>query len=311
MAPHVREGGMRRDPIQSGAQDVEPSEGAGDDGGDPQRRAGHGDSEAAEGDQHEGCDQHRDRSVHGHLRPDAGDQHGERRHQGRGDERPGEGQQQHRQGHRADDRAGGRDEGGITDVAEPPGVAGTDDVERHQPEAHHGEGLAGHPQTAAGEEVGAAEGARSENEQDEGAAADTEPAPRHGQERHRGHEETERSERQQDPRDRGSGQPRAFDVLTPCRTGIGPARGGVRRRARQQRTGRGRDADGGRSRQRSCRLLPQAREKQVGPLQRREELHRAGAGQRQGTAGAGLRCLRKGGTAVGAAGRIGVRRHES
>ncbi len=301
----VREGGP-----DSVDHQVAPAEDGGDDGRHPQWRARQGGPDAAEAEEGDRGQQHRDRRVDGALRPEAGDQHGERCDHGRGDQGTRCGQREQPERRRRHDRTDEADETGVAEVAEPAGVLCSDDVERDQAEADDAQRLTGHPQTATGEGPGTAEGDARQGEQDEGASAHAQPAPGHGQERDGRDQQAEGAERQQDPRHRRAAQPRCIEVGRPV-VGAGTPGCGVRRRVGQERAGRG----GGerprpdRHRGHRGRLASESGQQQVRALEGGEELDRRGPGQWKGAASADLRRHGEQRVAVGAARRIGVRRH--
>ena len=311
VAPEVGDGVVRDDLAEAGDQEIEPTEARGDERGDPQRRARDRDADPAEPQQREGGDEHGDRRDDRHLCADTGDQHGERRHERRHHERPGQRHQQHGQGHGGDHRTDGRHESGVADVSQPAGMASADDVERHESEPDRHESLTGHPQPAPGEEASASECGNGQDQQDDGAAADAEPGPRHGQERHRGDEEAESPEGEQDPGYRGPGQARLRAIGAPRRVGTASARSGVRRGVAQRRTGRRGHPHRGRRPHAGRHLQTQRGEELVGALHGREQLDRGGPGQGEVAVSALLRRLGKERVTVRAACRIGVRRHES
>ena len=120
------------------------------------------------------------------------DEPGRREHQG-----------QPRKHQHPTDHAG---EPGVGQVAEPPGVVGAGHVERQEPEGDGGERLRGDAQPASAQPVAEGAGHEREADEDRRTTADAEPGPGLRQEDHRGDEEAQGPEAEQDLGDRGRAQ---------------------------------------------------------------------------------------------------------
>jgi hypothetical protein len=120
--------------------------------------------------------------------------------QGRRDQRTLCGGDEHHECAGPDHGSGDREEPSVADLTEPAGVADPDHVECQEAQSDDRQRLGGHPQPTPVERDGEAQRGAGEGDENAGATADTEPAPRHGQERHRCDEEAQRAQREQDLR---------------------------------------------------------------------------------------------------------------